>query len=102
MPDPARFAYTFDRIAEVIERWLEQIGFRRFGLFVQDYQVGFTAAWDGLRNALWKSRSTETEEALLPFLSLDGIRLVYQHGHRDLSRISPDNWNMDFRFMAWS
>ncbi len=30
---------------------------------------------------------------------LEGIKLVYQHGHRDLSRISPDNWNMDFRFM---
>jgi pimeloyl-ACP methyl ester carboxylesterase len=126
MPDPSRFAYTFDHIAEIVERWLEQIGFTRFGLFMQDYggpvgfriltrhpdwaewltlqnsnayEVGFTSAWDGLRNALWKDRSAETEEALLPFLSLDGIRLVYQHGHRDLSRISPDNWNMDFRFM---
>jgi pimeloyl-ACP methyl ester carboxylesterase len=25
--------------------------------------------------------------------------MVYQHGHRDPARISPDNWNMDFRFM---
>jgi len=126
MPDPAHFSYTFDHIADVIERWLEQMGFTRFGLFMQDYggpvgfrimtrhpdwaewltlqntnayEVGFTPAWEGLRNALWKNRSTEAEEALLPFLSLDGIRLVYQHGHRDLSRISPDNWNMDFRFM---
>ena len=126
MPDPSRFAYTFDHIAEIVERWLEQIGFTRFGLFMQDYggpvgfriltrhpdwaewlilqnsnayEVGFTSAWDGLRNALWKDRSAETEEALLPVLGLDGIRLVYQHGHRDLSRISPDNWNMDFRFM---
>ena len=126
MPDPAGFPYTFDRLSEVIERWLEQIGFTRFGLFMQDYggpigfriltrhpewaewlalqntnayEVGFTAAWDGLRNALWKNRTAETEAALLPFLSLDGIKLVYQHGHRDPARISPDNWNMDFRFM---
>lgn len=126
MPDPAEFPYTFDRLAEVIERWLERIGFTQFGLFMQDYggpigfriltrhpewaewltlqntnayEVGFTAAWDGLRNALWKNRSAEAEAALLPFLSLDGIRLVYQHGHRDPARISPDNWNMDFRFM---
>jgi pimeloyl-ACP methyl ester carboxylesterase len=126
MPDPAGFSYTFDRLSEVIERWLERIGFTRFGLFMQDYggpigfriltrhpdwaewltlqntnayEVGFTAAWDGLRNALWKERSAETEAALLPFLSLDGIKGVYQHGHRDPARISPDNWNMDFRFM---
>jgi pimeloyl-ACP methyl ester carboxylesterase len=126
MPDPAAFAYTFERLSEVIERWLEKIGFTRFGLFMQDYggpvgfrilsrhpewaewltlqntnayEVGFTAAWDGLRNALWKNRSAEAEAALLPFLSLDGIKLVYQHGHRDPARISPDNWNMDFRFM---
>jgi pimeloyl-ACP methyl ester carboxylesterase len=126
MPDPATFPYTFDRLSAVIEGWLRQIGFDRFGLFVQDYggpvgfrilarnpeclewlilqntnayEVGFTSAWDGLRNALWKKRDAMTEEALLPFLSLDGIRTVYQHGHRDPSSISPDNWNMDFRFM---
>ena len=63
------------------------------------YEIGFTPAWDGLRHALWKNRTAEAEEALMPFLALDGIKMVYQHGHRDLSRISPDNWNMDFRFM---
>lgn len=126
MPDPATFPYTFDRLSEVIEGWLRAIGFDHFGLFMQDYggpvgfriltrhpewmqwlvlqntnayDVGFTAAWDGLRGALWKKRTAEAEQALLPFLSLDGIKMVYQHGHKDLSRISPDNWNMDFRFM---
>lgn len=126
MPAPSDFAYTFDRLSEVIEGWLRAIGFDRFGLYLQDYggpvgfrilarnpewlewlilqnsnayEVGFTKAWDGLRHALWKKRTEETEQALLPFLSLDGIKLAYQHGHRDLSRISPDNWNMDFRFM---
>ena len=126
MPDPATFEYTFDRLSEIVERWLVQIGFTSFGLYMQDYggpvgfrilgrhpewaewlilqnsnayEVGFTPAWDGLRNALWKNRSPEAEQALLPFFSLDGIRMVYQHGHRDLARISPDNWNMDFRFM---
>jgi pimeloyl-ACP methyl ester carboxylesterase len=126
MPDPGTFRYTFDRLSGVIEDWLHQIGFDRFGLFMQDYggpigfrilsrhpewmewlvlqntnayEVGFTSAWDALRNALWKNRTAETEEALLPLLGLDGIKMVYLHGHRDPSRISPDNWNMDFRFM---
>ena len=36
LPDPAKFAYTFDNLAEVIGRFLEQKGFHRFGMYVQD------------------------------------------------------------------
>lgn len=126
LPDPAAFPFKFDRLSEVIEGWLEQIGFDRFGLYMQDYggpvgfrimtrhpewtswlivqnanayENGFTGAWEGLR-ALWKNRTAETEQALLPFLGVDMIRMIYQHGHRDLSRISPDGWTMDAQFMA--
>ena len=34
-----------------------------------------------------------------PFLELDTIKTVYLHGHKKPELISPDNWNMDFRFM---
>src|SRR5439155_6528553 len=63
------------------------------------YEVGFTSAWDAIRHALWKKRSPDTEAPLLAFLGLDGIKSVYLHGHRRPELISPDNWNMDFRFM---
>ena len=63
------------------------------------YEEGFTAAWDGIRHALWLERSPETEAPLAPFLELDGVKLVYTHGHRDLDQISPDNWNMDLHFL---
>jgi pimeloyl-ACP methyl ester carboxylesterase len=127
MPDPAEFAYTFDRLAEIVEGLLETIGFTGpMGIYMQDYggpvgnriigrhpewlewqviqnsnayEEGFTAAWDGIRHALWVNRSAETEAALLPFLELDGVKLVYTHGHRDLGAISPDNWNMDVHFL---
>src|SRR5215831_12151302 len=36
IPDPATFAYTFDRISQVIEALLKRVGFAHFGLFVQD------------------------------------------------------------------
>src|SRR5215471_10691613 len=41
--DPSKFAYTFDRLAEIVEGLLKQISFTRFGLYVQDYggPVGF-------------------------------------------------------------
>src|SRR6476469_3697547 len=43
MPDPVKFAYTFDKTSEIIESFLRKVGFTRFGLYVQDYggPVGF-------------------------------------------------------------
>jgi hypothetical protein len=62
-------------------------------------EVGFTKAWYGFRNALWKNRTPETERLLAAFLELDAIKQVYLYGHKNPELISPDNWNMDFRFM---
>ena len=126
MPDPAKFAYTFDRLAEVTEQFLKAKGFERYGMFVQDYggpvgfriatrnpealewliiqntnayEVGFTDAWGGLRNALWKNRTAENEQGVAGLLEFDTIKAIYLHGHKRPELISPDNWNMDFRFM---
>ena len=125
-PDPATFAYTFDRIAQIIERFLAAKGFDRYGLFVQDYggpvgfrlitnnpgalewliiqnsnayEVGFTAAWDGLRNALWKNPSPETEEPLLGFLARDTVKTIYLHGAKRPELVSPDAWESDIAFL---
>jgi pimeloyl-ACP methyl ester carboxylesterase len=125
-PDPATWPYTFDHLAEVIERFLALKGFDRYGLFVQDYggpvgfrivsrhpqalewliiqnsnayEVGFTAAWDGLRGALWQRRSPETEAPLHAFLSPETIRTIYLHGARRPDLIAPDNWVSDAAFM---
>lgn len=125
-PSTKEFNYTFERISEIIEEFLKAIGFTRFGLFMQDYggpvgfriisrhpdwlewliiqntnayEIGFSAVWDGFRNALWKNRSPETEKPLAAFLQLDAIKQVYLHGHKNAETISPDNWNMDFQFM---
>jgi pimeloyl-ACP methyl ester carboxylesterase len=125
-PDPAKYAYTFDNLAAVTEKFLAAKGFDRYGLYVQDYggpvgfrivgrypealewlivqnsnayEVGFTAVWDGLRGALWKNRSPETEKPLEGFLTLDTIKAIYMQGAKKPDAISPDNWNSDFYFM---
>jgi pimeloyl-ACP methyl ester carboxylesterase len=125
-PDPATWPYTFARIAGVIERFLALKGFERYGLFVQDYggpvgfriaarnpealewliiqnsnayEVGFTAAWDGLRNALWKTRTPETEQPLLGFLTRETIKTIYLHGATRAELVSPDAWESDVAFM---
>ena len=106
-PDPASFPYTFDKLAEVTERFLKIKGFDRFGLYVQDYggpvgfriitknpsalewlviqntnayEIGFTEAWAGLRNALWLDRSTANEEGAAGLLALDIVKATYLTG----------------------
>ena len=125
-PGPDDFNYTFDRLSDVIEDFLKAIEFTHFGLYMQDYggpvgfriidrhpewlewvilqntnayEIGFTSTWDGLRNALWKNRTPETEAPLHGFLKIDTIKQVYLHGHNNPMGISPDNWNMDFSFL---
>jgi pimeloyl-ACP methyl ester carboxylesterase len=125
-PDPAKYAYTFDNLAAVTGKFLAAKGFDRYGLYVQDYggpvgfrivgrhpealewlvvqnsnayEVGFTAVWDGLRGALWKNRSRETEKPLEGFLTRDTIKAIYMQGAKKPEAISPDNWDSDFYFM---
>lgn len=125
-PDPAKFPYTFDKLSEVVEAFLQAKRFEHYGLYVQDYggpvgfrildrrpealdwliiqnsnayEVGFTAAWDGFRKALWLGRSPETEKPLTGFLTHDAIKRIYLHGAKHPALISPDNWEMDWAFM---
>ena len=122
-PDPRQFAYTFDHLAEVTDKFLIKRGFERFGLFVQDYggpvgfrivtrnpgalewliiqntnayEVGFTSAWAGLRDALWHDRTPENEGAVAGLLNYETVQAVYLHGAQRPELISPDNWNLDF------
>lgn len=125
-PDPATYAYTFDALADVTARVLAAKGFDRYGLFAQDYggpvgfrvvgrrpealewltiqntnayEVGFTAAWDGIRHALWKNRTPETEAPLAAFLERDAIRSFYLHGSPRPELLSPDAWASDHAFL---
>jgi pimeloyl-ACP methyl ester carboxylesterase len=109
-----------------VERFLSAKGFNHYGLFVQDYggpvgfrlagrhpealdwlivqnsnayEEGFTKAWDGLRGALWKGRTSVTEKPLEGFLTHDAIKSFYLHGAAHPELVSPDNWDSDYGFM---
>jgi pimeloyl-ACP methyl ester carboxylesterase len=128
LPDPSTWPYTFDHLTDIVEGALRKVGFTGpMGIYMQDYggpignrliarhpdwldwqviqnansyEEGFTETWDGIRHALWVNRSAETEAPLEAFLEPDTVKMIYTTGHRDLSRISPDNWNMDLHFLA--
>jgi pimeloyl-ACP methyl ester carboxylesterase len=42
-PDPEKFAYTFDHLAEIMNHFSEALGLKRHTLYMQDYggPVGF-------------------------------------------------------------
>jgi pimeloyl-ACP methyl ester carboxylesterase len=45
MPSRDAFKYTFDHIADVIERFTEVIGFDRFAVYVFDYGAPTASGW---------------------------------------------------------
>lgn len=125
-PPREEFDYTFDHLAEVVEGFIGALGLEKFSLYVQDYgaPVGLRIATaspelvealivqsgnayeEGFVMPFWepifayaKERSPENEAALRGALEIDAHRWQYTHGVRDIEAISPDNWNLDQRFL---
>jgi len=59
---------------------------------------GFGKFWKPLK-AYWKDKAVENDNELRKFLTIDATKWLYTHGVREVERISPDNWNIDQRFL---
>jgi len=120
-PDHTTFAYTFARYADLVDGLMDQLGARRYALYVMDYgaPVGYRLALkhpervsgliiqngnayeEGLRDfwnpikVYWADGSAPHREALSNLVTLEITRFQYTDGVKDLSRISPDNWVHD-------
>jgi len=126
MPASDSFNYTFDNIANVIDRFAEVIGLDRFAIYVFDYgaPVGFRLAvrhpdritaiisqngnayeeglsdgWNPIR-AYWQEPSPGNREALRTFLAPETTRWQYTHGVPDATAISPDGYSLDNFYLA--
>jgi pimeloyl-ACP methyl ester carboxylesterase len=117
-PSPATFTYTFDRLADVMDKFTQAVGAQRYVLYAQDFggPVGFRLAAkhpervasmvvqnavaheEGLSASMdvarpyWAKRTPETEAPMRALLTLDTTRFQYLDGARDPSRVSPDAW----------
>lgn len=121
MPDPAKFAYTFDRYGELVDRLLDQIGVGRYAMYVMDYgapvgwrlalkhpdringlivqngnayEEGLKEFWDPIK-AYWSDHSEAYRKALYFLVAPETTKFQYTDSMSDLSRISPDNWVHD-------
>lgn len=125
MPTVDDFDYTFDNLADIMDKFVQAVGLSQYSLYLMDYgaPVGFRLAtkhpekvdalliqngnayeeglqdfWQPLR-AYWQDRSEANAAELLPFLEIGGTQWQYVTGVRDIEAISPDNWNIDQRFL---
>ena len=125
-PDPKSFAYTFDRVAEVMNRFTEALGLSRYTLYMQDYggPVGFrmglahperiealivqnaVAHDEGLganwkaRRAFWADRAANEGALRANLLSLSATRTRHLGNDPDVERYDPDLWTDEFAFLS--
>ena len=122
-PAPEAFAYSFERLADVVEQLVERLGIRRYAIYMQDYGgpvglrlaarypervsglivqnavanlEGFHASAAGAFAPYWAERNARTEAPVRTFLAAGTTRFQYEHGASDRAdRLSPDAWTFD-------
>ena len=124
---PARdqFAYTFDSLAKVIDRFTEVIGLNHFAVYIFDYgaptglrvatahperitaiisqngnayEEGLSDGWNTIER-YWRDPSDANRQALRKALTPKAIRRQYEHGVSDTTQISPDGIALDGWYM---
>jgi pimeloyl-ACP methyl ester carboxylesterase len=119
-PNRSHFAYTFDHLADVMERFTEAVGLTRFALYIFDYgapvglrlalrhpdritaivsqngnayEEGLSAGWNPIQR-YWADPTPENRNTLKAFLSPDSTKWQYTHG-TDESRVAPESYTLD-------
>ncbi|MFF0578856.1 alpha/beta fold hydrolase [Streptosporangium saharense] len=118
---PDGFVYSFDRLADVVEGFVDRLGLGRFSVYMFDFgaPVGFRLAVRrpelvaGLvvqnGNAYEEGLSEQArgfialgpgqEDQVRRLLTLEATRGQYEGGASDPEVISPDGWTLDQHFL---
>src|ERR1700722_18394068 len=126
MPARDKFTYTFDHIAEIIDRFTEVVGFDRYAVYIFDYgaptglrlalkhperitaiisqngnayEEGLSEGWNPIQ-AYWRDPSAANRDALRAFLQPDTTVWQYTHGVTDTKAVSPDGYSLDNHYLA--
>ena len=123
-PARDRFQYTFERLYDVVLNFVDTIGVDRFSIYIQDYGApiglrlaqrnpervqaiitqsgnayleGFTPFWDRL--IAYSSDRAAHEASVREYLTHEATKWQWTHGTRDPESISPDTWELDYRYL---
>jgi len=124
-PDPKKFAYTFDHIAEIMNHFTETLRLSRYTLYMQDYgvPVGFRMALadpdrvealivqDGVahneglganwktRREFWKDRAPNESALRANLLSLQTTKTRHVGDAPNVELYDPDLWTDEYAFL---
>src|SRR5262245_12996237 len=126
MPEREAYDYTFANIANTISGFIENIGAKKFAIYIFDYgspvglrvalqmpdrisaiisqngnayEEGLSSGWDPIR-AYWQDASQANRDALRVFLKPETTTFQYTHGVPDPSVVSPDGRSLDDFYLA--
>ncbi|MFI9586668.1 alpha/beta fold hydrolase [Streptomyces sp. NPDC052236] len=127
-PDPASFSYSFTGYADLLDRFADALGLRRYALYLFDYgsQAGFQLAMkypervtaliiqngDAYEHTLgpkyaalreyWADPTPERRDALATAVSPSGLReeVLGEVPRHMAERISPDLWELSWPLMS--
>jgi pimeloyl-ACP methyl ester carboxylesterase len=126
VPRRKSFRYSFDSMAQIIGDFVQQIGLKKFAIYIFDYGApvglrlalrfpdrisalitqngnayveGFSRAWEPWQN-YWRNPTAKNREACRDALSPGVIRdIQYLHG-TDVQSVSPDGYTLDIAYLA--
>jgi len=121
-PSVKDFEYSFDNLANIVDKFTEALNLKQFSLYVMDYgaPIGYRIAArhperiqalvvqngnayeEGLDNDFWKpikkywkEKTESNAEPLKSLLVMDATKWQYHTGARNLESVSPDCWVHD-------
>jgi len=120
-PARGQYAYTFENLADTIDRFTRQLGLDRYAIVVHDYgapvgwrlahahpsritaivsqngnayEEGLGAGWAPIQR-YWKAPSAENRAALSDFPTPASIKWQYLEGVRDPDTVAPDGYTLE-------
>lgn len=124
-PDPGQFTYSFDRLAQVMQKFTDQVSMRHYVLFMQDYgapvgmrlavarpqaidamvfqngnvyEDGLGAVWDK-RKPFWKDRAAFEAAVIKGHQSVEVTRARHIGGDPRIDAYDPDLWMDEWAYL---
>ncbi|PUA28618.1 MAG: hydrolase [Cellvibrio sp. 79] len=127
-PSPQEFKYSFDNLANVMDKFLDKKGLTKYSIMIQDYgsPVGFRIAtahperiqaiitqngnayiegigvegWGPVVD-YWKTKTPELEKKIInAVLSYDGIKSQFVYDTKRAETMAPDVWELAYAKIA--
>ncbi|EDM37852.1 Alpha/beta hydrolase [Pedobacter sp. BAL39] len=125
LPDRTTYAYTFENLAKTMQGFIDELGLKRFAIYVFDYGAptgfrlalanpekitgiisqngnayveGLSTGWNPIQK-YWENNTQENRDALRSFYSKEGTEFQYFTGVTDSSLVAPEAYILDQHFL---